>query len=240
MASIWKAVNNRWRLRQLALTIPHAARAIRRVHQERLTYLDIGALIDLYRAMQEMERRAIPGKVIEAGCAMGGSALILAKAKSSNRSFYIYDTFGMIPPPSAQDGEDAQARYQQIAAGTSEGIRGDLYYGYRTGLWQEVNDNFVRYGFDLAADKIHLVQGLFQDTLVVDGPVALAHIDGDWYDSVWVCLERIVPHLVPGGRLIIDDYGDWSGCRRAVDEFFADCRQDFLFSSHARLHIQRH
>jgi asparagine synthase (glutamine-hydrolysing) len=55
--------------------------------------------------------------------------------------------------------------------------------------------------------------------LHVSEPVALAHIDGDWYRSVMTCLRRIEPNLVPGGTLVIDDYRAWSGCKRAVDEY---------------------
>ena len=83
------------------------------------------------------------------------------------------------------------------------------------------------------------VQGLFQDTLHPDGPVAVAHIDGDWYESVRTCLERIEPHLPVGGVFVIDDYEAWSGCRMAVDEYFADKRDRYTFESRARLHIVR-
>ena len=33
-------------------------------------------------------------------------------------------------------------------------------------------------------------------------PVALAHLDCDWYASVLTCLENIVPRLAPGGVLV--------------------------------------
>jgi len=47
-------------------------------------------------------------------------------------------------------------------------------------------------------------------------------LDTDWYASTKMELEVLWPKLVPGGVLIIDDYGHWSGCRKAVDEFFKD------------------
>jgi hypothetical protein len=28
--------------------------------------------------------------------------------------------------------------------------------------------------------------------------------------------------LVPGGSIILDDYHDWGGCRKAVDQFLAE------------------
>ena len=50
------------------------------------------------------------------------------------------------------------------------------------------------------------------------------------------CLERIAPRLATGGLLIIDDYDAWSGCRRAVDEYFAELDL-YEFRKLARLQI---
>ena len=133
--------------------------------------------------------------------------------------FVVYDVFGMIPPPSDRDGTDVVARYEEIKTGRSKGIHNDPYYGYDTGLLAHVEANFRRFGIDLATSHVQLIQGLFEETIHPSGPVALAHIDGDWYESVAVCLRRIWPALIPGGVIVIDDYDDWSGCRRAVDDF---------------------
>jgi asparagine synthase (glutamine-hydrolysing) len=73
----------------------------------------------------------------------------------------------------------------------------------------------------------------------VDEPVALAHIDAAWYQSVRTCLERIEPKLSQGGVLVIDDYDQWSGCRKAVEEYFADKRDRYQFVRRSRLHIVR-
>jgi O-methyltransferase len=47
-------------------------------------------------------------------------------------------------------------------------------------------------------------------------------LDTDWYESTRHELEHLYPCLSPGGVLIIDDYGYWSGARKAVDEYFHD------------------
>ena len=96
-----------------------------------------------------------------------------------------------------------------------------------------------RHGIAPEHDNVRLVQGRFEDVLEVTGPVALAHIDGDWYNSVMTCLERIAPRLARGGLLVIDDYDDWSGCRKAVDEYFSGRKQDFSFHRKSRLQITR-
>jgi asparagine synthase (glutamine-hydrolysing) len=115
-------------------------------------------------------------------------------------------------------------------------LGGAEYYGYRDDLKAEVVASLTRFGLEPMEHGVHLVQGLFEDTIHPDGPVAFAHIDGDWYESVRVCLERIWPHLVVGGVLVIDDYEHWSGCRTAVDEFLGE-RSGWRTEKHARLHI---
>ena len=101
-----------------------------------------------------------------------------------------------------------------------------------------MTESFTRHGVPLAENNVELVKGLFQDTIDLDEPVAFAHLDGDWYESTMVCLERIAPLLVPGGRIVLDDYHAWSGCRTAVDEYFSD-RPGFRLERRAKVHVVR-
>lgn len=212
---------------------------VRQVRKRRLTYLGYDALSDLERTIRRLDAAHVPGIIVEAGCALGGSTVVLGTAKHPERTLRVYDVFGMIPPPSAADGADIHARYETITKGESQGIGGDRYYGYEDNLRDKVADTLRSFGLDLKALRIELIQGLFQDSLQVDEPVALAHIDADWYESVMTCLERIVPHLSPGGVLVVDDYDHWSGCRKAVDAYFADKRDQYSFIRLSRLHIVR-
>jgi asparagine synthase (glutamine-hydrolysing) len=207
---------------------------IRAVRSDGLTYLDEAALADLADVVQ----KAPPGLLIEAGCALGGSAIIMASAKGPDRRLDVYDVFGMIPAPSSQDGADVHARYDTIRTGRAKGLHGRRYYGYEEDLLGVVRDNFGRYGFPVERSGVRLIQGRFEDTMTGDEPVAVAHIDADWYDSVMTCLTRLTYRLVPGGTLVIDDYEHWSGCRQAVDEYFRG-RDGFDFVRRSRLHIVR-
>jgi asparagine synthase (glutamine-hydrolysing) len=127
----------------------------------------------------------------------------------------------MIPAPGPEDGTDVHERYARITSGKSEGIGGDRYYGYEPDLLAKVRDNLRSMGIAEETHSIDLLKGLLQDTLRVHRPVAFAHIDVDWYDPVRVCLERIAPKLIVGGTMILDDFADWSGCRKAASEFMA-------------------
>jgi O-methyltransferase len=215
---------------------PELGDLIGEVRARRLTYLPHECLIDLAEAVLAVERRGLPGAVVEAGAALGGSAIVIGKAKAPSRPMKVYDTFGMIPPPADRDGRDVHERYATIVSGKATGIGGETYYGYRANLLGEVSDNFHTLGVPVEAHSVELVQGLYEDCLHVTYPVAFAHVDCDWYESVMTCLHQIEPWLVPGGRLVIDDYDQWSGCRAAVDEYFAG-RTGYTFVRRTRLHI---
>jgi hypothetical protein len=232
-----KAVKGQLAARESGLPAELEA-TIARARAEHLTYLKPDLLRDLAAEVCQLERGGVPGVLIEAGTARGGSAIVIAAARSPQRPLKVYDVFGMIPEPGDHDGADVHARYADIAAGKARGVGGETYYGYRDDLRGEVMESFARLGVPVGEHHVELIEGLFEDTLVLDEPVAFAHLDGDWYESTMTCLTRIAPLLVPGGRLVLDDYDKWSGCRAAVDEYFAG-RDGFRFERRGRLHVVR-
>jgi O-methyltransferase len=127
----------------------------------------------------------------------------------------------MIPPPGDADPPAVHERYRTIAEGRSEGIGGDTYYGYLDDLYDRVVTAFSRYGLRVDGERIALHRGLFEDTLWPSSAIALAHVDCDWYEPVKLCIERIWPQLSSGGLMVFDDYNDYGGCTKAVDEFAA-------------------
>lgn len=157
--------------------------------------------------------------MMEFGIALGGSAILMAKT-ADNRSFHGFDVFGMIPPPSEEDGSDSHSRYEDIRNGRAKGLGGDEYYGYMDDLYSCVSDNFTAFDIPPGNGRVHLHKGLFQDTVCLtrNDRVALAHVDCDWYEPVMHCLVNISQALVSGGTMIFDDYNDFEGCRRAVDD----------------------
>jgi len=222
-----------------AAALPERANgAIEAVIAEGLTYLKPAPLRDLAAVAVGLEGNAVAGLFVEAGTARGGSAIVMAAAKSAERPMKVYDVFGMIPPPTDRDGADVHRRFAKISAGGARGPGGDTYYGYRDDLYDEVIDAFARHDVPVVDHNVELVQGLFEDTIQLDEPVALAHLDGDWYESTMTCLTRIAPLLVPGGRIVLDDYYTWSGCRKAVDEYFTR-RDGFRLEHRTRLHVIR-
>lgn len=160
----------------------------------------------LYGAVCRVLADGVGGDVVECGIARGGSAALMGlalRARDSSRRLWVFDTLDGLPPPSASDPD------LEIA---------ERYTGTCRGTLDEVTALFEALGI---SDGAVFVKGLFQDTVArADvGPIAVMHLDGDWYESVMVCLDHFYDRVSPGGVIQIDDYGHWEGAREAVDEF---------------------
>lgn len=217
---------------------PEVSRVLLHVTSRRLTMIRVHQLIEMCEVVNDLRERGVEGSFLETGTAMGGSAILLTALKESERELVVYDVFGQIPPPTVEDGEDVHQRYATIVSGGAKGPGGSDYYGYQEDLLGKVAAAFASAGYPVDDHRVRLVQGLFENTLHPEGPIAFAHLDGDWYESTMVSLQRVVPHLSVGGVLVIDDYHSWSGCARAVDEYFAE-RDDFERVEGARLRLVR-
>ena len=79
--------------------------------------------------------------------------------------------------------------------------------------------------------RLHFVVGPVEETIPAQAPerIAVLRLDTDWYESTHHELVHLYDRLSDGGVLIIDDYGHWEGCRRAVDEFFSTAAEPLLF-----------
>lgn len=227
-----------WQLKRLALLTVNKKilsvlsvdqhQLIHRIRSRKLTYLSTEKLAIIANTCCAIEKALLPGTFIEAGCALGGSAILIAFVKSHHRPCLVYDVFGMIPPPSHLDTNEVHSRYRTIVNGKSKGIRGDKYYGYQENLYEIVQKNLESFGIKCKEQSVSLVKGLIQETMKIDGLVAFAHIDVDWYEPVMICLKRIFPNLVIGGSIIVDDYYDWGGCRKATDEYLREVAGQFV------------
>jgi hypothetical protein len=206
----------------LRLSCPRVLDIISRVQAERITFLTRRKLVELAAEVVRLELSGADGVILEAGCALGGSAIVLAAAKSQARPLFLYDVFGLIPNPGIWDGLKAWKLGLLTRLGLRKGHGGDTYYGYRPNLLEHVLSTFRAFGFDPEKFNVVPMKGRHEVTLAAPPsvPVALAHIDSDWFRSVDVAVRAIAPKLVPGGRLVIDDYYGFSGCRRAVDRYF--------------------
>ncbi len=176
------------------------------------------------RVLQENDANGIEGDIVECGVWKGGN-IILARAYSPQRVCWAYDTFSGMTAPDDVDGPWAKQKFGIRSAPGHVSKKSRI-----PGKWlaipaEDVKNNIRSFGlFDEA--KLRFVEGSVETTLKdssnIPEKISLLRLDTDWHASTKIELETLYPRLVPGGALIVDDYGHWQGSRIAVDEYFAD------------------
>jgi O-methyltransferase len=154
--------------------------------------------------------RDVAGCVVECGVWRGGMIAGIAEILGPDRHYHLFDSFAGLPPAQTIDGPAALA-WQ--AATESE------HYFDNCRAPAAAAEEAMRLA---TAPQFTLHAGWFEQTLpdfVPEQPIALLRLDADWYDATRLCLERLYPHMSPGGLILIDDYYTWDGCCRAVHDF---------------------
>jgi hypothetical protein len=166
----------------------------------------------LHACLDVIQNENIPGDLIETGVWRGGATIFmrahLAAHGVTDRTVWVADSFVGLPPPSVSEdiGYDLSTRQQPILAIDEERVR----------------DLFRRY--DLLDGQVRFLPGWFRDTLPA-APIeqlALLRLDGDLYESTMDALLALYDKVVPGGYVVVDDYGALPPCRRAVEDFRAE------------------
>jgi hypothetical protein len=215
----WKAIHpirNEFALRMATAGDPGQRRVLKLVAP--YTMVAPPRLMNAWDLVKRVEAAGLPGAIVECGVFKGGTSGVMAAASSSAREIWLFDSFEGLPQPTEADGLKAH----EYANGRSTGALSAI--DQCVGPLASVQELF----FDvLRVDprRVQIRKGWFQETLPEArhevGPIAVLRLDGDWYESTRVCLENLYDLVPSGGFVIIDDYGYWEGCRRAVDEFLA-------------------
>jgi hypothetical protein len=176
----------------------------------------------LLESVRYTVRTGIPGAFVEAGVWRGGSMMAVAYALialgETNRDLYLYDTYTGMSTPTEKDvsrkGYTAQSKFAKTATGKDSST-------WCLASVEDVRANMERTGYPM--DRVHFIAGKVEDTIPAQTPeqIALLRLDTDWYESTRHELQHLYPRLAENAALIIDDYGDWLGARKAVDEFLA-------------------
>lgn len=180
-------------------------------------------MITLWNQVRYLDRAGIAGSLVECGTWRGGACGMMALAHRAGgkawRTIHLFDSFEGLPEPDAKrDGARAFQYASGKASGTLTSI--DRCVGPLADN-QQLMHEIVEYPQELTCYHV----GWFEKTVPlaksVIGPIALLRLDGDWYASTKICLEELWPLVPSGGIVVIDDYGHWEGCRKAVDEYLA-------------------
>jgi hypothetical protein len=172
--------------------------------------LSVDRLYALYSSAKHITSAAVAGAVVECGVYRGGGLCLvletLVRLGATDRDVFVFDTFDGFPN-GAQD----------------QAISGEILTrdAWVTEDFQAVTEaNIAQTAYPTS--RIHLVRGPVEVTVPNHAPLSIAHLhlDTDYYESTLHELVHLWPRLTSGGVLIIDDYGHFEGCRRAVDEYF--------------------
>lgn len=205
-------------------------RAVRQLRTH--TMASFERLATLWQQVRYLDRFDIPGALVECGVWRGGCVGMMALAHMRSvpkpwRELHLFDSFeGLHQPDRAIDGEAAIKVAKNAADGKLEPIGACVAnIDYSRKLLAEIG---------YPEHLIHYHAGWFQDTIPRDapklGPIALLRLDGDWYEPTRIALDHLHGKVAPQGVVVIDDYGHFEGCRRAVDEFIARAGRPVLLN----------
>ena len=184
------------------------------------TMTSVERLKSLSDAVNYVVENNIEGDFVECGTWKGGSVMCMQKKlmrlNQNDRKFWVFDTYEGMPEPDDVDKNFNKTAAQQLL--DAEEKDNSLTWAYSN--YEETTGNILSTGYP--AEKMNFVKGLVEDTIPQTQieSIALLRLDTDWYSSTKFELENLYPKLVKGGVLIIDDYGHWEGCKKAVDEYF--------------------
>lgn len=161
----------------------------------------------------------VQGVIVECGVGSGDSLHMIYSMsrdlmKDGFRQIIAFDSFEGFPQGSEKDSPNFSPDSKKI---------------YKTFSTDYVMANLARVGLRPDDGDVILVKGWLPESLQTYnvGPVSLAHLDLDLYESYIGALMDLWPRITPGGLILIDEYdrgGDllkWPGAKIAVDEFVA-------------------
>ena len=185
------------------------------------TMTNIERIDALREAVEYVIANSIPGDIVECGVWRGGSMMAVALTLmrlGTVRRLWLYDTFSGMTAPGPFD-LDFQGRPAADLMKSAD-PRTSLIWA-RSGL-SSVQTALAETGYPKC--QIEFIVGSVETTIPQQAPekIALLRLDTDWFESTYHELVHLWPRLSKHGILIIDDYGDWVGAKRAVDQYFRE------------------
>jgi len=175
------------------------------------TMIGCKRLDNIHYCLDIIRKENISGDLIETGVWRGGSVVFmrgyLAAYNIIDRTVWAADSFEGLPKPRLP---------QDLEYDLSADVRPFLAISL-----DEVKQLFSKY--NLLDNNVQFIKGWFHESLphAKVKQLALLRLDGDLYESTRDALMNLYHKVVPGGFIIVDDYGDFLPCRKAVDEFRA-------------------
>jgi O-methyltransferase len=181
--------------------------------------------------------KGVNGDIVECGIGRGRSLITIMVLESLSRTFPDYmprkifglDSFEGFPEPSKEDASPRNPKKGEWSASPN----GEFTYSI---------ENLIKIIHNAEIDPsvisdLTLLKGFFDRTALeaTAKKIAILHLDGDLYHSVFDPLFILEEKIAPGGVVVLDDFKLYNpdrkneafpGARRAVEEFMND-RNDF-------------
>lgn len=181
---------------------------------EKYPYKGTGLRVETLELLLEclLRTKGVEGDVLEMGCADGETSIYLERiiqAVMPRKKLHLYDSFRGLPEPSEYDGEHFKKGQMRCKK-------------------EDVIKRFER------IPEIH--EGWFEEQEYPD-KISFAFLDGDFYESILVSLQKVYPRLSKGGIITIHDYtkDTLPGVEKACKDFFA--KESMYYENGGRITI---
>lgn len=197
----------------------------------------------LFDSLEFVRNNNIKGDYVECGVWRGGNILGMLKYLEFHNNIepnvWLYDTFcGMTTPDNNVDltynnqtaADILDSKYwEEIKKALSQDDypkEKKQFILEQVFAWSTLDEvKLTLSSSKYPEEKIKYVIGDICQTLLdknnVPEKIALLRLDTDWYNSTKIELDVLWEKLEIGAPCIIDDYGHWQGCKKAVDEFLS-------------------
>lgn len=149
--------------------------------------------------------KKLPGNMAECGSYMGVSAWFMAH-EAPDVDLFLFDAFEGLQAPGERD---------MLADGSAYWKEGDVSSPEKV-----LTKNLSEF------DHVNVLKGWIPSRFseVSERKFRLVHIDVDLYQPTLDSLIFFYPRMVPGGVIVMDDYGfmNCPGAKLAADEFMSD------------------
>tara|TARA_B100000795_G_scaffold269457_1_gene258863 strand:+ start:4759 stop:5529 length:771 start_codon:yes stop_codon:yes gene_type:complete len=179
----------------------------------------------LINAIKYVKYEGIEGEFVECGVWKGGNLIIFNKLNEEynlKKDIFGFDTFMGMSEPTIHDNNYLDVNAKKEWDRDKDNNVNHSFNCYSS--LDEVRNNIINNSKDGLLKNTKLIKGKVEETLSIGKnlpeKISILRLDTDWYESTKKELEILYPRLVKGGVLIIDDYGQWKGSRKAVDEYF--------------------
>lgn len=179
--------------------------AIRLIKPEQFTMTSYERQKQVIDAVEYVIKNNIQGDFIEIGVWKGGIIMImlrkLLELGITDRHVHLYDTFSGMTETSIED-EVSPQLFETVKCEAS---------------FQEAYENVSSVGYPM--ECVHFHVGDIRNVIKAPDKISILRLDNDWYELYKFELPLFEPNVESNGIIIVDDYGHWKGCKKAVDEY---------------------